>query len=176
MAKYLSKKLYQASNGVTFVVSYEKHCITNIADLKENLKSHSHEEANTCITLHILGDTSRNLFTELVVYCFDTDVLLPLLYCFDDICSSTIFRSTSRDIHVRSMYTHLGSELCSSLHGFHTLTGCHQAGRFCVYGKPSCWKVLTNVSKKLSNLLRSLCEQDITDDVQNKLEEFVLDL
>ena len=33
-----------------------------------------------------------------------------------------------------------------------------------------------NVSKKVFNLLKSLGEQDITDDVKNGLEEFVLDL
>ena len=54
LTKYLSKKLYQALNSVAFVVSYEKTCITNIADLNENLKSHSHEEVNICIILHAL--------------------------------------------------------------------------------------------------------------------------
>ena len=109
LTNYLSKKLYQALNSVTFVISYEKMCITNVDKLNENLKSHSHEEADTCIFLHALDVTARNLFTELVVYCSDNDVLLQLLHYFNDICSSTIFRSTSCDIHVRSMDTHLDS-------------------------------------------------------------------
>ena len=33
LTKYLSKKLYQALNGVAIAISYEKTCITNIADL-----------------------------------------------------------------------------------------------------------------------------------------------
>ena len=33
-----------------------------------------------------------------------------------------------------------------------------------------------NASKKVSNSLRSLGEQDITDDFKNMLEKFVLDL
>ena len=41
------------------------------------------------------------LFIEKLVYCFGTDILLLLLHYFDDTCSSTIFRSTSRDIHFR---------------------------------------------------------------------------
>ena len=74
------------------------------------------------------------------------------------------------------MYTHLGPELCSSLLSFHAMAGCDQTGRFCGYGKPSSWKVLMNASKKVSNSLRSLGEQDITDYVKNGLEKFVLDL
>ena len=57
LIKYLSKKLYQALDSVVFVVSYGKTCITNIADLNENLKRHSHKEANTCIILHSLDVT-----------------------------------------------------------------------------------------------------------------------
>ena len=114
---------------------------------------------------HTLDVTSRNLLTELVVYYSDTDVLLLLLHYFDDTGSSTIFRSTSRDIHVRSMHTHFW--FCT-----HTM----QTGRFCGYDKPSCWKVLMNASKKVSNSLRSLGEHDITDDFKNMLEKFVLDL
>ena len=33
LTKYLSKKLYQALNSVAIAMSYEKTCITNIADL-----------------------------------------------------------------------------------------------------------------------------------------------
>ena len=161
---------------MALVVSYEKMCITNIADLNENLKSHSHGKTDSSIILHALDITSSNLLTELVVYRSNTDVLFLLLHYFDDICSSIILCPTSRDIHIRSMHTHLGPELCSYLLGFHTVTGCDQKGRFCGYGKPSCWKVLMNASKKVSNSLRSLGEQDITDDVTNGLEEFVLDL
>ena len=78
---------------MAFVVSYGKTCIMNIADLNGNLKSHSHEEADTCLILHTSDVTSRDLFTESVVYCSDTDALLLLLEYFDDICSGTIFRS-----------------------------------------------------------------------------------
>ena len=54
---YLSKKLYQVLNSVAFVESYEKTVSTNITDLNENLKSYSHEEADTCIILHALDVT-----------------------------------------------------------------------------------------------------------------------
>ena len=65
---------------------------------------------------------------------------------------------------------------CSSLLGFNALTGFDQTGKFCGYGKPSCWKVLINSPKKVSNSLWSLGEQDIIDNVKNRLEQFILDL
>ena len=38
----------------------------------------NHEEANPGIVLHALNITQRNLFSELVISCFRTGVLLML--------------------------------------------------------------------------------------------------
>ena len=75
-----------------------------------------------CIVLHSLDVTKRNPFSGLAVCCCDTDVLLLLLYCFDKLCSGTIFRTTNRDIRLRTLQNHFGPELCTSLLGFHALT------------------------------------------------------
>ena len=71
-----------------------------MSDLAVNLKGHCHEEADTCIVLHSLDVAKRNPFSDLVVYCCDTDVLLLLLHYFDNLCSSTVFRTTNRDIRL----------------------------------------------------------------------------
>ena len=137
LTKYLSMKLYDVFQNVAFAVSYEFTYISNISDIDARLKD-CHEEADTYIVLHSLDVTKRNPFTDLVVYCCDADVLLLLLYCFDELCSSTIFRTTNRDIRLRTLHSHLGPELCTSLLGFHTLTGCDQTGKFAGFTKKAC--------------------------------------
>ena len=138
LTKYFSMKLYDVFQNVAFAVSYEFTCISKIPDIDARLKDHCHKEADTCIVLHSLDVTKRNLFTDLVVYCCDTDVLLLLLYYLDGLCSSTIFLTINRDIRLRKLNSHLGPELCTSLLGFHALTGCKQTGKFAGFTKKMC--------------------------------------
>ena len=70
--------------------------MSNISDLDVNLKDHCHEEADTSIVLHSLDVAKRNPFSDLVVYCCDTDVLLLLLHYFDNLCSSSFSHNKSR--------------------------------------------------------------------------------
>ena len=93
---------------------------------------------HTCIVLYSLDVTKRNPFTDLVVYCFDTDVLL-LLY-FNEFCSSTTFHTTNPNICLLTLPGHLSLELCTPLLGFHELTGCSQAGKFAGFTKKTYWK------------------------------------
>ena len=113
-------------------------CISNISDIDARLKNHCHEQDDICIALHSLDEIKRNPFTDLVVYCCDTDVLLRLLYRFDELCGSTIFRTTNRDIRFRILHSRLGPELCTSLLGFHALTGCDQTGKVARFYKKMC--------------------------------------
>ena len=126
--------------------------------------------------LHSLEVTKRNPFTDLVVYCCDTDVLLLLHYYFDELCSSIIFRTTNRDIHLRTLHIHLGPELCTSLLGFHALTGCDQTGKFAEFTKKRYWKALADASPDISSAFRSVGQCEISDEIKAGLEEFVLDL
>ena len=176
MTKYLSMKLYDVFQNVAFAVSYEFTCIFNIPDIDARLKDHCHEEADTCIVLHSLDVTKRNPFTDLVVYCCHADVLSLLLYYFDDLCSSTIFRTTNRDIRLRTLHSHLGPELCTSLFRFHALTGCDQTGKFAGFTKKKCWKVIVDASPDVSSAFRSVGQCEISDEIKAGLEEFVLDL
>ena len=176
LTKYLTMKLYDVFQNVTFAVSYEFTCIYNISDIDARLKDHCHEEADTCIVLHSLDVTKRNPFTDLVVYCCDTDVLLLLLYYFYELCSSTIFRTTNRGICLRTLHSHLGPELCASLLGFHALTGCDQTGRFAGFTKKTYWKALADASPDASSAFRSVAQCEISDEIKAGLEEFVLNL
>ena len=131
-------------------MSYEFTCISNISDIDPRLTNHCHEQADTCIVLHSLDVTKRNPFTDLVVYCCDTDVLLLLLYYCDELRGSTIFLTTNRDICFRTLHSHLGPELCTSLLGFHALTGCDQTSKVAGFYQKMCWKVSVDVSRHVS--------------------------
>ena len=72
--------------------------VTNIQDLDPTLFDHSQEEADTSIILHAIDVTQRNPFSDLVIRCWDTDVLLILLYYFDELCSTTIFSTNEHDM------------------------------------------------------------------------------
>ena len=169
-------KFYNVFQNVAFAVSYEFTCISNISDTDARLKDHCHKEAETCFVLHLLDVTKRNPFTDLVVYCCDTDVLLLLLYCFNELCSSTIFHTTNCDIRLWTLHSHLGPELCMSLLGFHALIGCNQTGKFAGFTKKTCWKVLVDASPDVSSAFRSVGQCEISDEIKAGLEEFVLDL
>ena len=149
-------KLYDVFQNVAFAVSYEFTCIFGIPNIDARLKDHCNEEADTCIVLHSLDVTKRNPFTDLVVYCCDADVLPLLFYYLDDLCSSTIFRTTNRDIRLRTLHSHLGPELCTSLFGFHALTGCDETGKFAGFTKKTCWKVIVDASPDVSSAFRSV--------------------
>ena len=120
LTKYLSMKLFNIFQNVAFAVSYEFTCISNISDIDTRLKDHCHEEAETCFVLHLFAVTKHNPFTDLVVYCCDTDVLLLLLYCFNELCSSTIFHTTNCKIRLWTLHSHLvPSCACHSLAFIH---------------------------------------------------------
>ena len=169
-------KLYDVFQNVAFAVSYEFTCISNIFDIDARLKDHCHEETDTCIVLQSLDITKCNPFTDLVVYCCDTDVFLLLLYYFDELYSNTIFRTTNRDIHLQTLHIHLDAKLYTSLLGFHALTGCDQTGKFAGFAKKTCWKVLVDAYPDVSSAFRSVGQREISDEIIAGLEEFVLDL
>ena len=139
------------------------------------MKEHNQEEADTGIILHALDVTKRNPFTDLVISCSDTDVLLLLLHYFDDLCTSTVFRTLKHDIELGEVHEHLGREICKSLLGFHALTGCDQTGKFFGFTKLSCWKNLMQCQPDVVNALQKLGDCTTTE-VEAGLTTFVLQL
>ena len=70
---------------INYVVVYQNTCLSNIKDLDKDLFIYNHEEADTGIVLHAIDVCNRNPFSELVIKCSDTDVLLILLHYVDNI-------------------------------------------------------------------------------------------
>ena len=82
LTKYLSERLVQQLK-VDYVVIHHICLITNIPDLDPSLRNCSHEEADTGIVLNAFDVSKRDPFTDLVISCSDTDVLLILIHCYE---------------------------------------------------------------------------------------------
>ena len=139
LTKYLSGKLSQHLSK-DFVIVLNGNVTSNMSDLDENLFNFNHEEADTGIVLHAIDVTKRDPFSELVILCSDTDVLLILLHYFESLCTSTIFKTVNREFVLRKIHCQLSLNVCKALLGFHAITGCDQTGRFLGYTKLSCWE------------------------------------
>ena len=121
LTQYLSLKLSQHFVK-DYAVGFDKTVLTNIADLDNNLRNYNHEEADTGIALHALDVSKRDSFSESVVFCSDTDVLLILLHYFDKLSSSTIFRTINREFVLRPIYENLAPSVCKALLGFDAIS------------------------------------------------------
>ena len=163
-----------ALGTIAYTIVFGNTCKTNI-DINENLFSYNQEEADIGTVLHALDVTQRNSFSELVDSCFDTDVLLILLHYFEDICSSTTFKTRNKEIYLRTVYKTLGKEICKLLLGFHSFTGYNQTERFYGYSKLTCWKVFMSSNISVRNAFQ--CRGgSLAVDVYNEMEQYVLQL
>lgn len=88
LTEYLSKKLQRLLN-VNFVVFFGTTTLHNMASSDPNLLTYSQEEANTRTILHVLDLCRSDPFSEFVVSCSYTVVLLLLLNYFDYLNSCT---------------------------------------------------------------------------------------
>ena len=95
--------------GKRYIVAYSITAKSNIVDFLDELKFHSHEEADSLIVLQSTDAAKSNLFCQLYVSCSDTDVLLFLLYFYPQICNNTIFHAVTWEVDVRCAYSALGN-------------------------------------------------------------------
>ena len=51
-------------------------CFTNLPDLNDSLRNYGQEEADTGVVLHVIEVCKREPFSEIIINCSDTDVLL----------------------------------------------------------------------------------------------------
>ena len=143
LAKYLSEKLVQQLK-VDYIVIHHKYLITNILDLDPSVRNYSHEEADTGIVLTTQDVSKRDPFTDLVISCTDTDVLLILIHYYEQLISSTVFKTAVHSYFVGEVYENLSPSIRHALLEFHAYTGCDQTEKYSGFGKPSCWTMLMN--------------------------------
>ena len=164
--------------GKRYVVAYNSTAESSIIHFPEELKFHSHEEADTLILLHSIEVAKRNPFCQLYVACSDTDVLLLLLYFYPQICNNTVFRATTREIDVGCAYNALGNEKSMALLGFHAFTGCDSTGRFSGFSKTACFDTFLKSNSFVYKAFASLGNNDdgLKEEIIDGLTQLVLDL
>ena len=144
LTAYLGKKAtkYFEELPLRYAVVYDTLCITNIQPLKLNMPDHTQEEADTLMVLYANYMASENPSQELYILSSDTDVLLLLIYNYPSLCSKTIFRTGKgeniRDINIKTAHNKIGVDHARAILGFHALTGCDQAAKFCRKSKALC--------------------------------------
>ena len=155
LTKYPSEKLVQQLK-VDYVAIHHKCLITNIPGLDPSLRNYSHEEADTGIVLNALDVSKHDPFTDLVISCSDTDVLLIPINYYEQLTSSILFKTTVHSYFVGEIYENLSPSIRHTLLGFHAFTGCNQTVKFSGFRKPSCWTTLMNSSKKVLDAFQEL--------------------
>ena len=143
-----------------YVIVYGNSLPTNVTDLDEQLDKYTLEEADTGIVFHAIDIIKRDLFSELVVMCSDTDILLLLLHYFKMISSSTIFKTTAHEYILRKTHENLTPDICKVLLGFHALSGCDQTRKYPGYSKQSRWDIFVTVPNEVLEALTNLCSSD----------------
>ena len=149
--------------------------LTNVANLDEQLDNYTQEKGDTSIVFHAIDVKKRDSFSELVVMCYDTDVLLLLLHYFEMISSSAIFKTTEHEYILRKTHKNLTPDICKALLGIHVLSGCDQTGKYPGYSKMPFWIVFVTVPNEVLEALTNLGSSDTGSVADIKpLELFIL--
>ena len=176
LTRYLADNL-AADLEKDFVVVFDRSCFSNLADLEESLKTYGQEEADTGIVLHAIDVCRRDPFSELTISCSDTDVLLILLNYFEQLPSTTIFKTTEHCYNLRQIFERFTPRVCKALLGFHAFTGSDQTGKFHGFSKRSCWEIFTSSTNETLNAFINLGTNDFNPGIDYcSLESFVVAL
>ena len=103
LSRYLADKVV-ANLEKKFVFVVDRTCFSDLADLDESLKTYDQEEADTGIFLHAIHVCKRDPFSELTIRCSDTEVLLILLNYFEQLPSTTFFKTTEHRYSLRQIF------------------------------------------------------------------------
>ena len=141
--------------------------------------SSDHEEADTRLLLHAKHASQDHL--RIVIQSPDIDVAVLCTTHFDQLnCRELWFRTGVKDklryVAIHSISEQLGEDACSSLPGFHAITGCDSTSSFAGIGKKKAFKVLlgnTNYQEALGKLGEST---EIPINILTTCEQFVCNL
>ncbi|XP_053595716.1 uncharacterized protein LOC128667953 [Microplitis demolitor] len=152
--------------------------------IDEDMTCNNHEEADTKI-IHHACKLDICAKTNVLLKTSDTDVLIIMLGNMDHLQSDelNIFMeygtgNSKRNINVTKLHMELGPSLCTSLPGFHALTGCDYNPSFFQKGKIRPYKILIK-NKSYQKALTDLGVAHITgsrDEILPILEAFVCEI
>ena len=140
LEKYLAEQTieYAERNRARAVVAYGFECKETKRDMSY-LKS-DQEEADTKIVLHAL-DATANGATEVRIHSPDTDVFIPALRRYPDVCQHTVFVTgkgeTYCTIKIQTIVRALDPLKTAALPSFHAFTEADNTGSFTKKGKPT---------------------------------------
>ena len=135
----------------------------------------SQEEADTRLLLHA-SHAAQN-YDTLIIASEDTDVLVIALGVQQTIqCKLYLQRAmqnTIRFFHIEEIASSLGAEICSSLIGMHSFTGCDSVSAFAGRGKISSLKILMK-DKNMQTAMQTIGKHwTMSPDLFTLLQEFV---
>ena len=138
LTEFLAEGLLQHFTGPIVVVQGGT-ARSNLLDVTEELQTHSHEEADTLIPLHVLDVCSNRTMVHVDIHCSDTDILLLLM----DLVANDRHGSTNKismvktgkfkgksSVDVVERVQVLGTAKARGLVGFHNFTGADWGGKF----------------------------------------------
>ena len=144
----------------------------------EALRS-NHEEADTRMILHVNHAVRAD--RRLVIQSPDTDVLVLSVSHFRSLDFPELwFRTGMKDRHrlipVHDIAHALGEKMCSSLPGFHAITGCDSTSSLAGIGKKKAWDSLCRSTDHQDSLSLLGEEQELDITTAGKCEAYVCSL
>ena len=144
----------------------------------EALNSH-HEEADTRLLLHAKHASLDH--RRIVMQSPDTDVVVLCTTHFDQLnCRELWFRTEVKDkpryVAIHSISEQLGEDVCSSLPGFHAVTGCDSTSSFAGIGKKKAFKIFLGNTTYQEALGKLGEPTEIPIDILTTCEQFVCNL
>lgn len=112
--------------------------VNELLPQSSELISSNHEEADTRMLLHILSAKEEG-YTDCVISCKDTDVLVLLVHFFNELNINLYMQTAvNKIIDIKSIQLH--EDIKGNLLLFHALTGCDVTSQFRGIGKKTAWK------------------------------------
>ena len=139
----------------------------------------NHEEADTRIILHAKHAAQPD--RRLVIQTPDTDVLVLSVTHFRSLdCPELWFRTGVKDrqrfVPVHDIAHALGEKMCSSLPGFHAITGCDSTSSLAGIGKKKAWDSFSRSTDHQDSLSLLGEEQELNATTAGKCEAYVCSL
>ena len=111
----------------------------------------NHEEADTRLLLHAKS-AAEDISGAVVIVCEDTDVFVLAVACAKDDIDAPLYQkrgtaSRTRYVNITEISHVLGPEMCKSLPGLHSFTGCDTVSAFAGKGKLTALKKVRQTSE-----------------------------
>ena len=87
------------------------------------------------MVLHALDVSRNNLFTEMVVSCSDSDMLLLLLNCFENLPYCITLKTSHHKHDLQKKRKNLNPGITKAVLGFYAFLGCDETGSFYGFDK-----------------------------------------